>query len=160
MSVHALKSVAKPQAPAKPLSRAARLRLRRQRLAAVGLGAVAVTLTALSLSHLAHGIAIVTHAQPWEAWAMAVGIDLGFVALELSQIATTTDKLRAAVARYTRPAIFGTLAGSAVMNAFAFASHTTDVWMTTAAVVMGVAIPALIYCLTRIGATLFIDGSK
>lgn len=42
------------------------------------------THTALSLSHLAAGIAIVTSARPWEARAMAVGIDLGFVTLELA----------------------------------------------------------------------------
>jgi hypothetical protein len=67
--------------------------LRRQAGTAIGIGAVAVTLTALSLSHLAHGIGIVTHAEIWEAWAMAIGIDLGFVALELSQLAIN-DKVR------------------------------------------------------------------
>src|SRR5215831_1963357 len=45
--------------------------LRRQAGTALGVGAVAVTLTALSLSHLAHGIEIVTGCQPWEGWAMA-----------------------------------------------------------------------------------------
>lgn len=145
---------------AKPLGAKARARLRRQRYAAVGLGLVACTLTGLSLTHLAHGITIVTSASAWEAWAMAVGIDLGFVALELSQIAVTTEVLRRAVARYTKPAIIGTLAGSAIMNAFAFAAPTTHWGMTSAAVTFGIAIPLLIYAMTRIGATLYIDGSK
>src|SRR5262245_745099 len=48
--------------------------MRRQGATAVGIGAVAVTLTALSLSHLAHGIELVTHADGWESWAMAIGI--------------------------------------------------------------------------------------
>lgn len=150
-----------PQSTSKPLpGRKMLARLKRQRMAATALGTVAVTLTALSLSHLVQGIEIVTHAQGWEAWVMAIGVDLGFVSLELAQVATTTETLRRSVKRYTAPAIIGTLAGSAVMNAFAFASHATGICMTTAAIVMGVAIPALIYALTRIGAALYIDGSK
>jgi hypothetical protein len=26
---------------------------------------------------------LVTHCQPWEGWALAIGIDVGFIALEL-----------------------------------------------------------------------------
>src|SRR5260370_39213884 len=89
-------------------SRRALKALRRQAGTAVGIGAVAVTLTALSLSHLAHGVEIVTGSSVWESWAMAVGIDLGFVALELSQLAIN-DKVRRQVARFARPAILGTL---------------------------------------------------
>jgi hypothetical protein len=118
---------------------------------------VAVTLTALSLSHLAHGVALVTGAEAWEAWSMAVGIDLGFVALELSQLATVSDHVRRQVSRFARPAIVGTLAGSAAMNAFAFAAQAINPWMMAAAITLGVAIPALIYALTRVGAGLWID---
>jgi hypothetical protein len=139
------------------LGRNAARALRRQAGTAVGIGAVAVTLTALSLSHLAHGVEIVTGSSAvWESWAMAVGIDLGFVALELSQLAIN-DKVRRQVARFARPAILGTLAGSAAMNAFAFAAQTVNPWMMAAAVTLGIAIPALIYSLTRVGAALYID---
>ncbi len=130
--------------------------LRRQAATAVGIGLVAVTLTTLSLSHLAHGIGIVTHAEVWEAWAMAVGIDLGFVALELSQLAIG-DKVRRQVSRFARPAIWGTLAGSAAMNAFAFAAQASGYCMLAAAVTLGIAIPGLVYALTRVGAALYID---
>ena len=44
-----------------------------------------------------------------------------------------------------------------VMNAFAFAAQADGGLMTAGGVVLGVAIPALIYCLTRIGAGLYID---
>jgi hypothetical protein len=64
---------------------------------------------------------------------MAVGIDLGFVALEASQLAAMGEKVRRQIARWARPAIIGTVIGSAGMNAFAFAAHTTTVWMTSAA---------------------------
>jgi hypothetical protein len=43
------------------------------------------------------------------------------------------------------------------MNAFAFAANTTTVWMTSAAVTLGIAIPALVYALMRVGAALYID---
>jgi hypothetical protein len=131
--------------------------MRRQGATAIGIGLVAVTLTALSLSHLAHGVALVTGAEAWEAWSMAVGIDLGFVALELSQLATVSDYVRRQVSRFARPAIVGTLAGSAAMNAFAFAAQAVNPWMMAAAITLGVAIPALIYALTRVGAGLWID---
>jgi hypothetical protein len=150
-----LKSTTKSPRTIRRNTKAARA-LRRQAGTAIGIGFVAVTLTTLSLSHLAHGITIVTGAEAWEAWAMAVGIDLGFVALELSQLAIS-DKVRRQVSRFARPAILGTLAGSAAMNAFAFAAQTINPWMMAAAVTLGVAIPALIYSLTRVGAALYVD---
>ncbi len=130
--------------------------IRRQAGTAIGVGAVAVTLTALSLSHLAHGVEIVTGSSAWESWAMATGIDCGFIALELSQLAIG-ERVRRQVRRFARPAILLTLAGSAAMNAFAFAAQTINPWMMAAAVTLGIAIPALIYALTRVGAALYVD---
>ena len=144
-----------PKVPSRKDRRALKA-LRRQAGTALGVGVVAVTLTALSLSHLAHGIEIVTGCQPWEGWTMAVGIDLGFVALELSQLAVN-DKVRRQVSRLARPAILGTLAGSAGMNAFAFAAQAVNQYMMAAGIALGVAIPALIYALTRVGAALATD---
>jgi hypothetical protein len=131
--------------------------MRRQSLSASGIGAAIVVLTSLSLSHLASGITIVTHSPAWQGWALAIGIDCGFILMELACITTVADKVRRVVERYARPAIAGTLAVSAVMNAFAFASDVSTLHMQIAGSVMGCAIPALIYCLTRIGAALYID---
>jgi hypothetical protein len=97
----------------------------------------------------------VTGAPTWEAWA--VGTDLGFVALEASQLAVTGERLRKQIARWTRPAIIGTLVGSAAMNAFAFAAQTTNLWMTSAAITLGIAIPALVYACLRVGALIYVD---
>jgi hypothetical protein len=58
-------------------------------------------------------------------------------------------ELRQKIACWARPAILGTVIGSAGMNAFAFAAHTTTVWMTSAAVTLGIAIPALVYAVMR-----------
>jgi len=116
-----------------------------------------VTLTALSLSHLAHGVELITGSSRLESWMMAIGVDIGFIALELAQIAAIADRVRKQVARFARPAIVGTLTGSAGMNAFAFASGTANPWMMAAGIALGLAIPALIYALTRVGAALYID---
>ena len=129
---------------------------KRQAMAGVAIGAVASALTGLSLSHLAHGVEIVTHAPAWEAWAMAVGIDLGFVALELSQL-TCSAKVAKQIGKFAKPAIIGTLAGSAIMNALAFAGQADNVGMQVAGVAIGVAIPCLIYALTRVGAAIWLD---
>jgi hypothetical protein len=147
----------KPQAPSVKhrIGKRATRAIRRQSILAGAIGVVAMALTALSLNHLAHGVELVTSSSPWEAWAMAIGIDCGFIAVELSQI-TIGEKLRRKLAWYAKPAILGTLGTSAVMNAFAFASPTTG-WMTYAAIALGIAIPGLIYTLTRIGAAMYID---
>lgn len=143
----------------KPQSRRATRQQYRQRMAAVGLGAVAATLTGLSLSHLAHGIELISHGPAWEGWATAIGVDLGFVSLELSQIATN-DKGRAKVSHWVKPTVIGLLTASALMNAFAFASGASNYITMAAGAAWGVAIPLLVYALTRIGATLYLDANK
>lgn len=145
---------------AKGLSAFYRRKQRRQAFAATGIGIVAFTLTALSLSHLAHGIEIVTQAPVWESWAMAIGIDLGFIALEMATICAATDGVRKQIGKFAKPAILGTLAASALMNAFAFASSVTSWQMQVPAVCLGVAVPALIYSLVRIGAAMWLNCDK
>lgn len=139
------RAVARPRATTPGYTK----RLRRQHVAAGAVATVDVILTALSLSHLAHGIALVTQAPMWEAWAMAVGIDLGFIALEVAQLCAATPAVRREISRFTKPAIIGTLAASAVMNAMAFGSQATGL-MVYPAILLGVAIPALIYALSRV----------
>jgi hypothetical protein len=129
-------------------SRSFRRRLARQHGAAVATAAVGLVLTALSLSHLAQGIELVTRAPAWESWLMAIGIDLGFLALEIGQLCAATPSVRAEIARFTAPAIVGTLVTSAAMNAMAFGAQA-DGWMVYPAVGLGLAIPALIYALSR-----------
>jgi hypothetical protein len=120
--------------------------------AATAVLVVAVILLALSLSHLAAGIALVTGAGPSDGWLMAIGIDLGFIALELA-VLVAPDGKRTAVASYAAPAIVGTLAASAAMNGFAFGAHADG--LLYPAIGLGLAIPALIYALTKVAATLW-----
>jgi len=148
-----------PSRRERPLTRSRHFarKMARQSHAAAMVGTVAATLVGLSLSHLAHGIELVTSAPSWESWAMAVGIDLGFVSLEVSQLTASTDKLRRTIERFSKPAIWATLAGSAALNAFAFAAQAPADWRGYGAMVLGACIPAMIYALTRIGAAMYLD---
>lgn len=129
---------------------------RRQATMASAAGLVAATLTALSLHHLATGIKLMTECPMWESWAMAVGIDLGFITLELLLVTAVTEVIRKKISRHARPAIIGTLAGSAVMNALAFAAQAAG-WMLYPAAVLGAVIPALIYLITRAATTAYLS---
>lgn len=134
-------------------------RLRRQRFAAAASGAVAVILTGLSLTHLAHGIAVVTSAAPWETWAMAAGIDLGFLAAESAMLCAASEPVRRTVGRWAHPTVIVSLTLSGVLNALAFA-HGADGWRIYAASVLGLAVPALIYALARVAFTLATSGER
>jgi hypothetical protein len=88
---------------------------------------------------------------------MAVGIDCGFIGLELASLLTVAEKTRKLVERFAKPAIVGTVAGSAIMNAVAFASQADGAAMQAAGAAMGCAIPAMIYAIMRVGAAMFVD---
>ena len=132
--------------------------IRRQTMAAGGIGLVALTLISVSLKHQAHGVTIIADAPLWEGAAMAIGIEVGYVSMELSQILAATEKVRKHVAKFAKPAILATMLGSALLNTYAFTEHATSYWTMGAGAVFGFAIPALVYVLTRIGAALYIDS--
>ena len=133
-----------PKKSSKPgSSRSFQKKLKRQAMAGTAIGSVAVVLTGLSLDHLATGIEIVTNVSGWQNWAMAIAIDLGFITLELAQLSATTDKVSKVISRFTKPAIAGTMIGSAFMNAFAFSAQASG-YMVGPAIVLGLAIPAMI----------------
>jgi len=137
-----------------------RRRMTRQRYAAYGVGCIALVLTGLSLSHLASGVQLLTQSHAPAAWAMAIGFDLSFVGLELSQLCAATAQGRRDVTRFAGPAVKATMAVSAMMNAYAFASSSPNIPSAAAAVALGVSIPALIYVLTRVSVAMWIDGEK
>ena len=62
---------------------------------------------------------------------------------------------------YAVPFISGTLASSAVLNAFAFYEGAgAGLVLHGAAIAFGLGIPAGIYALTRIGAALYLNGDR
>ena len=80
---------------------------------------------------------------------MAIGIDLAFIALEIAMLAAATDRVRREIGTYCKVAIAGTLAGSAALNAIAFAAAATGWWIYPAAA-LGIAVPALIFALSKV----------
>lgn len=134
-------------------------RLRRQHLAAGSTGGVAVVLTGLSLSHLAHGIELVTGAAAWECWALAVGVDLGFLAFEVALLCAATEAVRRSVGRWAHPAVMVLLVISGCLNALAFAHAATD-WRLAAAAALGLSIPTLVYVLARVSFVLATQGNR
>jgi hypothetical protein len=139
--------------PAKSVTAGFRRRLRRQGWAAVFTASLVVVLTALSLEHLANGIVLITRAPLWEAWAMAIGIDLGFLAFECGTLCAATPKVREEVERFARPAIAGTLIVSALLNAAAFGAQAEGL-LVYLALPFGLVIPAMIYAASRVAFTL------
>jgi hypothetical protein len=134
-------------------SKRAKKEAMRQQLATISVALVALTLTGLSLKHLTVGIQLVTGGATFESAAMAIGIDLGFIALEISQVIKLSDATAKVVNRFANPAIIGTMLASAGLNAFGF-SHNAHGLMVYPAILMGFAIPALIYSLTRVAVAL------
>lgn len=132
---------------------------RQQALSASAAGVVALVLTALSLTHLSHGIEMVTHSPTWESWAMAFGIDAGFVVIEFCLLCPMSDKTARAIKTWAAWAIGGTLVGSAALNALAFGAQAEG-YMLYPAVMFGLAVPALIYAMTRIGATIWMGRAQ
>jgi hypothetical protein len=60
------------------------------------------------------------------------------------------------VDRYASSAIIGTLGVSAAMNAFAFTLNAEG-WMIYPVIGFGLAVPALVFALTKVSATLWIE---
>lgn len=143
---------AKAQTPARKAAATIASQFRRQHVAAVAL--LAGALTFLSVHHLATGYQAVTHCAEWEAVVSAVGIDFGFLLLELAQIVTVRDATLRYVVRWANPAIAVTLAGSASLNAYAFMQGAATPLAIGAAVLMGVFLPGFVYVLTRVSAHL------
>jgi F0F1-type ATP synthase assembly protein I len=133
--------------------------IRAQRYSAGLLGGVAAVLTGLSLSHLADGIALITHASGWQPWAMAVGIDIGMAATELAAL-TAGPTVRAQTRWYSASMLAGTLGLSAAMNSFEFASQASSLPFEIAGGVFGLAVPAAVYVLIRQAASHYLDSHR
>jgi hypothetical protein len=138
------------------------LKVARQYAPATGLGSVIAVLLGLSLTHLSRGIQIVTGCDAAEGTAMAVGLDLLIVSLEVAMVTVAGTKAQKAVAKFANPALVAAFGWSAGLNAFAFAVNSAD-WIDPMRYVaggLGASIPALIYAGTRAWAALAINSKQ
>jgi hypothetical protein len=149
-----------PKVARKPSRRPSRASAFRRHGPAAGLGAVILVLLGLSLSHLSTGVQIVTHCSWLEALAMAVGLDLLIVGLEVAMVTTAGTRAYRPVARFANPALVAAFMWSAGLNAFAFSAGSTVLWMTVTAASLGASIPALIFAGVRSWAALAIESRR
>lgn len=144
-----------PKTTKSPKASKATKRIRNERIVG-GYFPIAVALVALTLSltDIAHGVQIITSAgvPVWQAWALAISFECGYVALELGTLTQQNDKRRKAAARMARPMIILMMSGSACLNALVFSWDAQGYAMQAAAIVLGIAIPAMVYTLTKFGA--------
>jgi hypothetical protein len=118
---------------------------RNARAAAWFIAAVVLALLGLSLSHLAHSIAMVSGAQEWQAISMAIGIDLGLIALEYAAITSSATPVYPHVRLWIRGGVLTTIVFSMLFNALAFHAGATTPVHQILAVILGLTVPGLIY---------------
>ncbi len=108
---------------------------------------VNLALMAISLEHLATGIASIFGQAFWVGLASAVSIDTGMIAAELVTI-TMGAKLRETAA-YAQRYVHGTVLASMLLNSMAFYANAEGVFHQGLAVLFGIALPLGIWTLTR-----------
>jgi hypothetical protein len=148
------------RAPRPHNRRASRAAIFRRHAPAAGLGLVILVLLYLSLNHLARGVQIVTLCEHWEGIAMAIGLDLLIVALEVAMVVTAGTKAARPVARFANPALVTAFAWSAGLNGFAFSANQDAITWKAVAALLGVSIPILIYLGTRTWAAMTIETRR
>jgi hypothetical protein len=106
-------------------------------------GAVAIAATALSLTDLADSIGEVAHVALWKSYALALALDLNFIATESFSLFASATVARA-TGRATTATKAITLIMSAVANSWAMAHGADGYIMQAACVVARCSVPALI----------------
>lgn len=124
--------------------------------AAVACCTVAIVLTGLSLTDLANGFQIVTKCPGWQAWSLAIGIDCGFISFETALMVAPTKAIRDRRSTWATPAVIGLMTGSALFNAVAFSANA-DGYYVYVAWGLGVAIPAVIFAMTKIAGDMLLE---
>lgn len=84
------------------------------------IGLCGCSVLVVSLSHLAEAIADATGAEKWQAWALAVTLDLGIVGCELSHIYSANEALWF----WTTGLMVVVMLFSMLLNCYAFLKHT------------------------------------
>jgi hypothetical protein len=161
-NVTAIPTARREAAPARPQRqhRPSKAAILRRHAPAAGLGLVILVLLYLSLNHLARGIQVVTLCEHWEGIAMAIGLDLLIVGLEVAMVVTAGTKGRAAGRAVRQPGFAPAFAWSAGLNGFAFCANQDAMTWKAVAAALGVSIPVLIYLATRSWAALTIESRR
>jgi len=142
----------------KTASRATVRAIHRQRVSAALVGTATVALIGLSMHDLATGFVIATGMGTVKSAAMAFGIDFGYVAAEIAKLFSRGDAARK-IKWWANAVIGGTMAWSAVLNGAAWSADATGTWHYVA-MALGASIPAMIFALSHIATTLWLDADR
>ena len=150
------KATAKPTSKpttAKPTKLAKRQRLAR-RAVAVWSGSAGLAVLALSVSHVAHAIQAIT-GEGAGSVLLAIGVDCGMVACEVAEVVCEGCP---DVETWAKRVVWGTLALSASLNAWAF-SATAATWaLWGLSIGLGVLCPFLVFGLGRVATAAWRSG--
>lgn len=148
-------TIAKPRT--KTVTKTARAN-RTQRNTAYAMIAVAMIALAISLTDISSGVQIITNTgvPVWQAWALAIVFELGYVFLDLGTLACGDDKTRKTVSKLARPMSYGLMLGSAAINALVFAHGATGYASMAASIILGFTVTAMVFTLTKVGAEMLI----
>lgn len=116
----------------------------------------AAAMTTVSLSHIAGGVEHIIHgAIPhWQAWGVAAGLDVNYVAMEMAGIVAAMQHVKDRLHRLTRLGIPAVMGFSMSLNALEFAAGATNTYELAAGIAMGVILPALVFLTFRVAAVL------
>jgi hypothetical protein len=139
-----------------PMSARMTRRIKLQHATAVLIALVAAAMTTVSLSHIAGGVTHLTHSAvpEWQAWGVAVGLDINYVSMELAGVVAAMQHVRDRLHRLTKIGIPAVMGFSMAMNALEFAAGTTNPYELAAGIAMGVILPALVFLTFRVAAVL------
>jgi hypothetical protein len=115
----------------------------------------------VSLEHLATGIKEITHSASWSAWALAIAIDVGMVASEVTLIVLATLP-NIMVSTYAQRYVIATVVISIALNIWAFwpeNAHGEVIAMGLAAI-LGAGIPLGVFHLTRVAGRIWLATSN
>jgi hypothetical protein len=129
-----------PTAAPKAISAKTARRITWQRRSAALLGTVASAMTVVSLAHVAGGVQSITHgAVPaWQAWGLAVGLDINYIAMEMAALVTATRGVRDKLHKLTKVGIPAVMGFSMALNAMEFTRGVTNAYELAAGIAMGV----------------------
>jgi NADH:ubiquinone oxidoreductase subunit K len=149
-----VRKVAKPRKPnslkvKRQVKRKVKVSIFTPRSALIG---TTIALLILSLTHLADGIAYLTHCPGWASIAMAIGIDCMFVSVE-AILLTADPETKARIKADAIAMTVITIAASSALNGLAF-WVTADDSLKYFAGAFGLVIPFLVFGATQILAKL------
>lgn len=142
--------VAKP-AKSRKLTKSAKLA---KRAVAVWAGSAGLAVLGLSVSHVAHAIQAIT-GEGAGSVLLAIGVDCGMVACEVAEVVCEDCP---DVAIWAKRVVWGTLALSASLNAWAFSARATTWALWALSIGLGVLCPFLVFGLGRVATAAWRSG--